>query len=376
MNGGRDKTYNRTKLRLSIAGNVLDLALLCTVAFSPLSQELADFTEITGSVYCNFLLFAAVLGTLLSLAGLPLDFYGSYIIEHRYGLSNQTVPLWIREHLKSLALSLAIGIPLVLAFYFFMRWSGAMWWFYFSLLVFLVSVIIARLAPVVIFPIFYKFTLLDDEKLTLPITSLLNREKVSFSGIYTFNMSRDSRKANAGFAGFGKTRRIILSDTLVNEFTPDEILAVFAHELGHYRKKHILKGIISGGILLFLSFYLCSLAYDMTRVHFGYTTVHEIAAIPILLIYLSITGIILMPLTNYLSRSHEREADLYALEATGSGSTFASALERLADMNLADRNPHPLTEFIFYSHPSIGKRIRFCKEFDEKSGRNSNDRHR
>ena len=367
MDEAKDKIYNRTKLRLSIAGTVLDLTLLSLVAFTALSAMLAGITALSTSPYVNFLLFAGALGCFLSLAGLPLDFYSSYIIEHRYALSNQTLWLWIREHLKSLALSLAIGIPLSLAFYFFLRWADSMWWLYFCLLVFLVSVLIARLAPVLIFPIFYKFTLLEDENLTGPIRELLDSEKVSFSGIYSFNMSRDTRKANAALAGFGKTRRIILSDTLVKEFTPPEIVAVFAHELGHYKKKHILKGIISGAVILFGTFYLCSIAYDLTRVHYGYGPVYEIAALPLLLVYLSLTGIILMPLTNYLSRRHEREADRYALEMTGGGKSFASALERLAEMNLADRNPHPLTEFIFYSHPSIGKRTQFCSEFDKSN---------
>jgi len=370
MEEARDKVYNRTKLRLSIAGTILDLSLLSLVAFTSLSSTLADMTSLAASPYVNFLLFAGALGFFLSLAGLPLDFYSSYIIEHRYSLSNQTMWLWIREHLKSLAVSLVIGIPLALAFYFFLRWSGDMWWFYFSLLVFIISVLIARLAPVLIFPVFYRFTLLEDENLAGPIRKLLEREKVSFSGIYTFNMSRDTRKANAAFAGFGKTRRIILSDTLVKEFTPSEILAVFAHELGHYRKKHILKGIVSGAVILFGTFYLCSAGYDMTRASYGYMQVHDIAALPILLVYLSLSGIIIMPLSNFLSRRHEREADRYALEITGSGRAFASALERLADMNLSDRNPHPVTEFIFYSHPSIGKRTRFCAEFDKSIAAN------
>ncbi|HQO39941.1 MAG TPA: M48 family metalloprotease, partial [Spirochaetota bacterium] len=165
------------------------------------------------------------------------------------------------------------------------------------------------------------------------------------------------KKANAGFTGLGKTKRIILSDTLLENLSVDEIAVVFAHEAGHYKYRHIVKNIIFSTIVIFVSFYLCGLSYEWTVSKMGFTALHDLAALPVLMLYLSLFGLLLMPLTNSISRRYEYQADAYALKTTGNIEAFVSTMEKLAAINLADKEPHPVVEFFFYSHPSIKRRI-------------------
>ncbi len=362
----KSREYNRIKLRLSLADMVLSLLLITLLAFSGISPFLAETIRrhYDGSGSLQFLLFLAVAGSAMGLLGLPMDFYGSYILEHRFGLSNQSLPQWLTERLKSLSVGLVLGIPVALVFYQFLLIAGADWWIYFSLFLFFFSVILARVAPVLIYPLFYKFTPLDDGGLREKITALLKGFDLEIKGIYSFNMSRDTKKANAGFTGIGRSKRIVLSDTLLEKFTPEEIAVVFAHELGHYQKRHIPKNMILSAFVIFGAFYLCGVLYDITRAAYGYTSLHEIAALPQLFFHLTLFGLIVMPLTNGLSRRFEREADRFALELTGDRAAFVSAMEKLADVNLADREPHPLTEFFLYSHPSLKKRIDYARSFE------------
>jgi STE24 endopeptidase len=228
--------------------------------------------------------------------------------------------------------------------------------------IFFISVFLARVAPVIIFPLFYKFKNLESDEIRRRITRLLDDQGIPIKGIYSFNLSKDTKKANAGFTGIGRSKRIILSDTLIGQFTPDEIAVVFAHEMGHYKKRHIVKSIALGAFSIFLSFYLCGELYRLTLGYLGFAHVYDIAAIPVLFFYLTLFSLVTMPLSNALSRKYEREADRYALEVTRDREAFISSMEKLADMNLADRDPNPVTEFMLYSHPSIKKRIAFARK--------------
>ena len=170
-------------------------------------------------------------------------------------------------------------------------------------------------------------------------------------------MSKDTKKANAGFTGLGKSKRIILSDTLLEKFTVDEIAVVFAHEAGHYKYKHIVKNIIFSTVVIFISFYLCGMTYSWTVARMGFAQIYDLAALPVLMLYLSIFGLLMMPVTNSISRRYEYQADEYALRTTGDLASFKSTMEKLAEINLSDKEPHPVVEFFFYSHPSIKRRI-------------------
>jgi STE24 endopeptidase len=358
----REKRYNAIKFRVEITGIVLNLSVIAVLAFSGISPFILSLAgRLADNDYLAFLIFIIIVGAVFSIPGFPLDFYSGYAVEHRFNLSNQTVVAWFIEKAKGAAVGIAIGVPVALAFYFFLRVTGWFWWLYFSVFMFLVSVLLARVAPVLLFPLFYKHKELELGEIKQKISALLEQQGMAFKGIYSFNLSKDTKKANAGFTGIGSSRRIILSDTLIEKFTPDEIAVVFAHELGHYKKRHILKSILYGAASIFLSLFLCGELYRLTLVRFGYAHAYDIAAVPILLFYLSLFALFTTPLSNVLSRAHEREADRYALELTRDNASFISAMEKLADLNLAERSPHPAKEFFFYSHPSIRKRIDFAR---------------
>jgi STE24 endopeptidase len=237
------------------------------------------------------------------------------------------------------------------------------WWIYFSCFIFVISVLLARIAPVVIFPLFYKFKKLEDDDLKARLEKVLSEVKIDIKGIFSFNMSKNTKKANAGFTGLGKSKRIILSDTLLEKFTPDEIAVVFAHEAGHYKHRHIVKNILFSTVVIFVSFYICSLLHSFTIKSMGFENVYDLAALPALVFYLTLAGLIMMPVTNFISRKYEFQADEFAIRLTSDVDSFISTMEKLAEINLADKSPHPVVEFFLYSHPAIQRRIEFAETF-------------
>jgi STE24 endopeptidase len=356
------KRYNRIKIRISISDLVINIIFISILAFSGISGVIVNQIELyVQNPYLQFLIFLAIVGMSAGIIGFPLDFYSSYILEHKFKLSTQNLFTWTVERIKSLGVGLMLGIPVALAFYYFLIISGKHWWLYFSAFIFLFAILLARLAPVLIFPIFYKFKPLDHGEISEKIIAIIKKNNIQIKGIYSFDMSRETKKANAGFTGIGKSKRIILSDTLIENFTPDEVAAVFAHEVGHYKKRHIIKNILLSGIVIFTSFFLCGQLYEWTLYRYGFVYIHEIAALPILFFYLSLFSIIAMPLSNYLSRSFEIEADRFSLDILEDKKSFISSMEKLAEINLADKEPHPLIEFLLYSHPSIKKRIEYAR---------------
>ena len=227
-----------------------------------------------------------------------------------------------------------------------------------AILLFLVSVVLARIIPTIILPLFYKIIPIENEELKLRINKLAVNAGIKVENVYSFDMSKNTKKANAAFTGLGKSKRIILGDTLLNNFSLDEIETVIAHELGHYKKKHILKNIIIGTVSSFLTLFLISLLYDNTLGLFGFKDRSAIAAFPLISIWAMIIGLIQLPFTNMISRKFEYEADNYSILVTKKPQVFADALNKLNKQNLGDENPHPLVEWYFNSHPSVSRRIK------------------
>jgi STE24 endopeptidase len=249
---------------------------------------------------------------------------------------------------------------ILLLWYCLSSW-GSWWWLPLGIGITVISTVLARIAPIVILPLFYTMTPLDPGPVRDRVLDLCSRLGVAAEGVFTFNLSKNTRKANAGFAGIGKSRRIILGDTLVGSFADDEIEAVFAHELGHYHHHHILIGMIVGAVSTFTGLFVASLLYSWSLQKFGYSGLTDLGALPLLVLWLALFGLVTGPLGNLLSRYHERQADAFAVEVTNNPRAFVSALKRLAACNLADPDPHPLVEFLFYSHPSISRRTRFLE---------------
>ena len=278
-------------------------------------------------------------------------------------MSNQTFGKWIFENFKGLIVSLVIGIPVLLLFYYILNRFGQIWWLPFAFLLFIISVVFARFIPVIVLPLFYKITPLEDEELKGDITRLAENAGVKVENVFRFNMSKNTKKANAAFTGLGKSKRILLGDTLLDNYGKNEIETVVAHELGHYKRKHIIKNIIIGTVASFGTLFLISVLYHISIGWFGFNRIQEIAALPVLSIWAMLVGLVETPLTNLLSRKFEYEADEYAVSVTNKPAAFISTLNKLTEQNLGDRNPHPFVEWFFYSHPSITNRVNAIRRY-------------
>lgn len=357
------KRYNRTKLILSLVSGTVTFFMFAGIVAGGISLQIESAVlSVTAQPYLALLLFAAVVGAMNGIISIPFGFYSGFILEHKYGVSNQTFLQWLWEHFKGVLVSIPITLPLLLILYYFLRTYESTWWLPAGMMLFIFSIGLTRIAPVIILPLFYRLTPLEDSPLKERIVALTRKTNMIVEGIFAFNLSKTTKKANAAFTGIGKSKRILLGDTLIENFSEEEIETVFAHELGHYSHGHIRTGILFGTISIFLGLFLTSLVYTESLRWFGFTSADQLAALPLLMVWLGIYSLITSPLGNILSRKHEFEADRYAVEATKNKEAFVSTMNKLASMNLADRQPHPLVEFLFYSHPSIDKRIRSVEQ--------------
>ncbi len=358
--GERDvKRYNRIKLIVSLLGTAASFVLTIVLLAGGTTRSIESFScSVTASPYLALIIFAATAGIIMSIVSFPFSFYSGFILEHKYNLSNQTFLQWLWEGMKGLLVSIPIVTPLLLTFYFLLLTFQNNWWLPVGILLFVLSIGLSRIAPIVILPLFYKLTPLEDSSLKEKILSLTTSTSMAVQGIYLFNLSKTTKKANAAFTGIGKSKRILLGDTLMQNFSQEEIETVFAHELGHYVHGHIRKNILVGTLSIFIGLYLTSLAYAASLSWFGFERIEQLAALPLLTLWLGVYSLVTAPIGNLLSRKYEFEADRYAVERTKNTPAFVSTMQKLATMNLADTAPHPLIEFFFYSHPSIEKRIR------------------
>ena len=357
------KKYSRIKLTLSLIGTMFSFIITLGIVVTGFSLRVENFAHsYTQSPYAALLLFGAVLGVLSGIISFPLSFYSGFVVEHRYNLSNQSFFQWLWEQGKAFLVSIPIAVPLMLLFYFFLREYQGLWWLPVATAMFVVSMLLSKIVPVFIMPLFYKFTPLENDALKERILSLCKNTRMNVTGIFTFNLSKTTKKANAGFTGIGKSKRIILGDTLMQHFSDDEVETVFAHELGHYVHGHIWKNILVGTLSIYAGLFITSKLYFLSLGWFGFSSVDQLAALPLLALWLGVYSLVTSPFSNVLSRKYEFEADRYALDRTGNASAFMSTMRKLAEMNLADTAPHPVVEFLFYSHPSIEKRIRAAEK--------------
>ena len=358
------KKYNNTKLFIGIGKTVISFILLYIFISTGLSIKLQDNIQpYTQNQYLAFIIFVFVIGFFSSVLFMPINIYSGYYLEHKYKLSNQTFFKYFLENIKSMVVGLVIGVPILLLFFFVINQFGDLWWLIFAFAMFLISVVLSQIFPIIIFPIFYKVVPLNDKELKTKISSLAKNAGIKVENVFSFDMSKNTKKANAAFTGLGKTKRIILGDTLLNNYSKDEIETVIAHELGHYKHKHILKNILFGTAASFLTFFIISILYKSTLSWFDFSAINQIAALPLLSLWAMLIGLIKSPIGNILSRKYEYEADQYAIESTNKPLSFINTLNKLTDQNLGDREPHPFIEWFFYSHPSIKNRITAINNF-------------
>jgi len=319
----------------------------------------------TGSDWLIIALYIAIFGGVYSLLTMPLGYYSGFVLPHRFGQSNQSLKDWIVDRIKGLAIGAPLGLLMLELLYLALRLTGELWWLYAAGGLLLFNVILSNLAPVLIMPLFNKYVPLGDEHKDLEerLLNLAKRANTKVQGVFKFDMSKRTKAANAALTGIGNTRRIILGDTLINEFTPDEIETVLAHELGHHVHKDIPFLIISGTLLVTIGLFIASQALNYAVNFFSFASAADVAAFPALSLILGAYGLLTQPLENALSRWRENMADDYALSSTGKHEAFASAFTRLANQNLGEIDPEKWVVFMFYSHPPLGERIAKARKF-------------
>lgn len=313
------------------------------------------------------LLTAVALGLPWSGLTLPLSYYRGFVLPHRYGLSTQTLRGWISDLIKAGFVSLILGVPLLVGLYAFIGLLPEGWWFWAAAGYSLFTVVLATLAPILLMPIFYRIRPLSDEHAGLRerLVELGQRAGTRVEGVFSFDMSRRTRAANAALAGLGRTRRILLGDTLLAEFSDDEIETVLAHEFGHHVHRDIPLSISVQSAFNFLAFFLASwgLAWSVGRGWIDGPA--DPAGLPILSLLIAILGFLTLPLSNAYSRWRENLADTYALESTHKPGSFVSAMTRLANQNLAEVDPERWAVLLLHSHPPLRARIQRAEAFSQ-----------
>lgn len=315
----------------------------------------------------NFLmppLFVLFYGGILTALTFPLSYYRGFVLPHRYGLSNQTLKEWTVDRLKGMVIGAPVGLVVLEALYIFLNAFPITWWLWLAGFMLVFNILLTNLAPVLIMPIFNKFIPLGDEHADLAqrLIRLAERAHTKVRGVFKFDMSKRTKAANAALTGIGNTRRIILGDTLINEFTPDEVETVLAHELGHHVNRDIPLMMLFGTLSTLVSLYLASLALKWAIRFFGFAGPADPAALPALMLILTLYGLVTMPLDNAFSRWRERLADKYSLQATNQPAAFSSAMTRLANQNLSEVDPEKWVVFLFYSHPPLEERIAMARK--------------
>jgi STE24 endopeptidase len=353
------RQYNRIRRRLGVLDFLLGLALLVILLATGWTNTLRDWAYLgAGQRYALAVFFyVGMLAVLTKVLGFGLDYY-SFRLEHRYALSNQRLGGWLRDQFKGWLIGLLLATIVVESIYWTIRISPGHWWLIAWAGFVLLSVFFAQIAPVLLFPVFYKFEPLQDEDLRQRLLRLCERAGTRVRGVYEWKLSEKSKKANAALAGLGRTRRIIISDTLLQNYSAEEIEAVMAHELGHHVHRHVPKGI---GVQMGISFFgfwataalLRYVVFDLRK----FDGLSDFANLPVLALVSTVMSFALLPALNAYSRYNERQADRYCFQALPSVAPFITSMEKLADQNLAERRPSRLVELLFHSHPAIARRI-------------------
>lgn len=300
---------------------------------------------------------------------LPIGYYSGFVLSHRYGLSTMSLKAWLNDLGKGLVLGLVFEGAVISLIYALLAYQPQWWWLWVAIILLLFSVIMANLAPILIFPLFYKFTPLPDGELTQRLLALAARANTKVRGVFSMHMSSKTTAANAALMGLGNTRRIVLGDTMTDRYTLDEIEVVLAHELGHHVHRDIWKLIVSQSLLMLGGLFVANLLlhWVVDTLHY-FPSLTDSATLPFFFLLTGLFGLIVMPIGNTYSRSIEYQADEYALESTRKVEAFKNAMTRLANQNLSEAEPSPIIEALFHSHPSIRKRLQHADEFAARDG--------
>jgi STE24 endopeptidase len=357
------RRYNRIHLALTLIDMAVDFTYLGLMAFifgPRIDAMLATFAPLAGEK--SMLRLLALFGIFIGLhiiISLPLSFYSGYVVEHQFGLSNQSFRRWLRNWSLGNVLAVLLGGAMNVGLFWIIWNTGSYWWLIAAAAFFVVSIIMGQLLPILIIPLFQKTERLDDPAMLERMKRLADGTGLTIEGVYRLGMSADTKKANAMLAGLGRTRRVLMGDTLLEKFSPEEIEVIFAHEIGHHVHRHVPKMIVTGAITSIAGFWL------IDRVIVAWADIPTAAdtptsAVPLVMFTLFVFMLVLSPLQNAVSRHYERQCDRYALVRTNKPAVFRTAFHKLAKLNKADMDPHPLEVLLLHSHPPIAERLKMA----------------
>ena len=373
----RAREYARIRRRLSYVNLGIAVVAIAVILGFGLDKWLRNvlFSSTTGNAFFGWqprpdwfpvqiLLYFLILIIIYEVATLPLAYYSGFVLPHRYGISVMSLKAWVKDLVIGFVLGLVLEAVFVSLIYTLLAFQPQLWWLWASIIILFFSVVMANLAPVLIFPIFYKYSPLPDGELKDRLLALAQRAHTRVRGVFLMTMSSKTTAANAALMGLGNTRRIVLGDTMADRYTVDEIEVVLAHELGHHVHHDIWKLIVSQAVLMLASLFIANLLlhWVIDTLHL-YRSLTDPATLPFFFVLVGIFSLIFMPITNGYSRRIEYQADEYALQSTRKVAAFKSAMTRLANQNLAEIEPSPIVEFFFYSHPSIKRRLIHADQF-------------
>lgn len=358
------KDYSHTKYFLALVDIVCFIGLTILFLWFKVPETLVRF--LTLSVGLKYLIFPAYLLLLFLLyyvLTFPVSFYQSFIIEHKYNLTTQKLGAWFLDQLKSGGLSYILGLVVFGAFYSILDKFPLYWWLTVSWFWLLFSFILAKLVPVIIIPLFFKYKPVSDANLKERILALADKMGITLLDVFEIDLSKKTLKANAAFVGMGSTKRVLLADTLKDKYTDSEIEVILAHEFSHYKSAHLIKSGLINSFFTLLTFYFIFKTNVFTLEFFGLASLSELAALPLVILYMAVFGIIMQPLGNFISCIFERQADMGSLVVTQNKEAFISLMNKFSEQNLSDRNPHPIIKLFFFDHPPADERIKMAQAF-------------
>jgi len=364
------KRYGRLSLTASLVDLGVDLVYLAVAAMvlaRPLDRYLQGFALLEAHASLRLVVFTLAIFLLHFAVSFPLSFYSGYWLEHRFQLSKLSVSGWLWRYAKQAALTVGFSVALFVGLYWIIWTTGAYWWLVAAAAFFVVSILLGQLVPVLIMPLFYTIERLEDSELTGRLQRLAEGTGLKIEGVYRIALSEETVKGNAFLAGLGRTRRVLIGDTLLEGYRPEEIEVIFAHELGHHIFGHIRKQIVVGVLYSVTGFWLCDLVLRLWvggasgAVDYAQLPVY---ALPMVLLALRVFSIVLEPLQNAIGRRFERQCDRYALDRTGLREAFVAAFRKLARLNKSDPDPPWLEVVLFHSHPPIRQRVAMALESD------------
>jgi len=371
MNEDRATRYHRVKRATGIVALAWSVVLLAGLIITGASVGLREAAESAAAALAPaslgptlvVLIYVAFLTLVNEVGSLPLSFYSGFLLERRYGLSNQTLRGWLTDELKGLVVGLVLGGVAATVIYFFIRRSAEGWWLPAGAIFALLIVGLANLGPVLLLPLFYTVKPLERESLRMRLMALAERASARVLGVYEWGLAVKTKKANAALTGLAGTRRILVSDTMLADYSEDEIEVVLAHELAHHVHGDIWKGLIFESALIFGGCFVASRVLETLAGLAGLHGPADVAGLPLLLLAAGGVSLVMLPAAHAMSRAYERRADRFALELTKNPTAFVSAMRRLAAQNLAEEHPSKLVEWLFYSHPPINERIAAAQQF-------------